>query len=73
MKKDQLGKEISQIFERMWLIWAQKEKVLLKESAKLSSLRLLLWKYILSNLKKYKKQATFSHKSVSTITYTSTP
>ena len=72
MNKDELGKEICQIFEKMQLILAQKEKVLLKKSDKAAIIKITTMEIYVEQLEKYKKiQTTFAHKAVSTITYTS--
>lgn len=56
MNKDELGKEICQIFEKMQLILAQKEKVLLKKSDKAAIIKITTMEIYVEQLEKYKKK-----------------
>ena len=73
LNKDQLRKEICQIFEKMRLVLAQREEVLVKESDKAATAKITTMEIHIEQLEKIKKRITFAHKAVSTITDTSTP
>ena len=59
MNEDELGKEICQIFEKMQLILAQKEKVLLKEGNKAVVAKITTMEIYVEQLEKIQKETNY--------------